>query len=52
MYSHLVSVAACCALAGGTTNLLEAPPTAHPAKKTAATPKLRSLLIWTSEESL
>lgn len=38
MYSHLVSVAACCALALGTTSWLETPPTAHPTKNTATTP--------------
>lgn len=38
MYSHLVSVAACCALALGTTSWLETPPTAQPTKNTATTP--------------
>jgi hypothetical protein len=36
-YSHFVNVAACCALAFGTTSWLETPPTAHPTKNTAAT---------------
>jgi hypothetical protein len=44
-YSHLASVAACCALAVGTTNLLDAPPTTQPTKNTTATAKPRTLFI-------
>ena len=45
MYSHFVREVACCALAGGTTNRAEAPPTAQPVMKTRAIPSERVFML-------
>src|SRR5262245_27029375 len=42
-YSHRVVFAACWAFAGGTTNRLDAPPTAHPTRNTISIPTPRNL---------